>query len=770
MDQKYNARKTEKKWYAHWLSRGYFQADNKSEEKSFTMIMPPPNVTGELHLGHVLQHTITDILIRAKRMQGYDTLWLPGTDHAGIQMQGTMEKKLEKEEGKTRAEIGDQAFLKYIWKWARIYEKSILKQSQALGESADWSRKTFTLDPGPARAVSEEFVRLYNEGLIYKGPYIVHYCTRCLTAITDLELEYKEREGELYYIEYPLSELRIKNQESRVIVATTRPETMLGDTAVAVNPDDQRYKNLVGKKALLPLTNREIPIIADPSVDIKFGTGAVKVTPGHDLGDYAIGERHKLEILTVIDRNGKMVNVPKEYQDLTTKQAREIIIKNLKELGVLENTEKIIHNLAVCERCRTVVEPQISVQWFVKMKDLARPAIAAIREEKVKFLPERYKKQALDWLENIHDWCISRQLVWGHQMPVYYCDCSDKPIISAIKPESCPLCESKKITQEKDVLDTWFSSGLWPFSALGWPENTLDLKKYYPSDVMVTAPEILYLWICRMIMLGLKFRQKIPFKTVFIHGTLRDEEGQKMSKSRGNGVNPLEMIDKYGADGVRFALAQSSYPGRDIKMSKQAMEDKIRASRNFTTKIYNASKLIIEKTKPTPDEKMEAKNIADRWIIYRLNYTTSKITEYLETYQIAKAASRFYKFFWNELCDWYLEIAKEKIYSEDAEKQKQASLILRQILRDTLKLLHPFMPFLSEEIYHNLGKKDLVISPWPKVNNIDFSPQDKQEFKLIQEIVTAKRMGKKMEAESLSEEGQRIVKYLGSRLAHSMLE
>lgn len=761
MDQKYNAVEIEKKWYAHWLKMGYFKADNKSEKKPFAMIMPPLNVTGELHLGHALQHTITDILIRAKRMQGFDALWLPGTDHAGIQMQGTMEKKLEKEEKKTRAEIGDQAFLKYIWRWARIYQKKILEQSQSLGESADWSRKTFTLDPGPANAVSEEFIRLYNEGLIYRGPYIVHYCTRCLTAITDLELEYKEREGELYYIQYPLPEARIGNRKSGITVATTRPETMLGDTAVAVHPDDQRYKDLVGKKVLLPLTNREIPIIADESVDIKFGTGAVKVTPGHDLSDYTIGERHKLETLTVIDRDGRMTNAPRKYQGLTTKQAREIIIEDLKKLGLLQKTEKIMHNVALCERCKTVVEPRISVQWFVKMKELARPAIAAIREEKVKFLPERYKKQALGWLNEIRDWCVSRQLVWGHPMPVYYCDCSDKPIVSAAKPKVCPLCKSKKITQEKDVLDTWFSSGLWPFSTLGWPKNTVDLAKYYPSDVMVTAPGILYLWICRMIILGLKFRREIPFRTVFIHGTLRDEQGRKMSKSLGNGVNPQEMIDRYGADSARFALAQSSYPGRDIKMSKQAMEDKIRSSRNFVTKIYNASKLIIEKTKPAQGEKMEAKNIADRWILDRLDYTIRKITEYLEAYQIAKACRRFYKFFWNELCDWYLEIAKEKIYNEDPKKQKEASLILRQVLRKSLKLLHPLMPFLSEELYHNLGfKKDLIISAWPKINNIDFSSQDKQEFKLIQEIVIAKRVGKKADIKSLSEEGQKIVEYL----------
>lgn len=774
MDKKYNAKTIEKKWYQYWLEKGYFKADNQSKKKSFVMIMPPLNLTGEMHLGHALQHTITDILVRAKRMQGFDTLWLPGIDHAGIQMQGTMEKKLFKEEGKTRHDLSREKFLEYIWKWARIYEKKILEQSQRLGESADWTRKRFTLDPEPRKAVEEEFIRLYNEGLIYKGPYIVHWCPRCETAITDLELEYKEREGKLYYIKYPLLESKIKDQGSRIVVATTRPETMLGDTAVAVHPKDKRYQKLIGKKVILPLVKREIPIITDETVDPNFGTGAVKVTPAHDINDYQIGERHKLPMPIVIDRNGKMTNVPAKYQGLPTNKAREIIIQDLREEKYLKQIENIKHNVAVCERCKSVVEPQISVQWFIKMKPLAAPAIKAIEKGEVQFLPERYKKQALDWLFQIHDWCISRQIVWGHSMPVYYCDCSDKPIISAAKPKSCPLCKSKKITRETDVLDTWFSSGLWPFSTLGWPQKTADLKKYYPSDVMVTAPGIIYLWICRMIILGLKFMGDIPFRTVFIHGTLRDEKGQKMSKSLGNGVDPLEMIDKYSADALRFALAGSAYPGRDIRMSRQAMENKIRASRNFVTKIYNATKLIIENTRPIKNYKgattlkiaRSADNMADRWISYRLHYTIKKVTQYLQSYKIAYAAKRLYKFFWNELCDWYLEIAKARIYSENKEEQKEVGFILRQILRETLKLLHPFMPFITEELYHELKEKDdLIITPWPSFPAEYLDRKARNEFKLIQEKVTQIRIRKKKTKIQLSAEGERIVQYLTRNLS-----
>ena len=760
MDKKYNPKTIEKKWYQYWLKKGYFQADNKSKKKPFVMIMPPVNLTGELHLGHVLQHTITDVLIRTKRMQGFDTLWLPGVDHAGIQMQGTMEKKLQKEEGKTREELGREKFLKYIWQWARIYEKKILEQSQRLGESADWSRKTFTLDPGPVKAVEEEFIRLYNKGLIYKGPYIVHWCPRCATAITELELEYKEQEGKLYYIEYPLLESRSKSQESRIIVATTRPETMLGDTAVAVNPKDKRYEKLTDKKVILPLINHEIPIIADETVDPYFGTGAVKVTPAHDINDYQIGERHKLPMPIIIDREGKMINVPQRYEGLAANKARELIIQDLKQAGYLKKIENIKHNVAICERCKSTIEPLISVQWFVKMKTLAAPAIEAIKKEKVKFLPGRYKEQALNWLENIHDWCISRQLVWGHKMPVYYCGKNCPPIISRKKPKKCPKCGNTKIIQETDVLDTWFSSGLWPFSTLGWPQKTADLKKYYPSDIMVTAPEIIYLWICRMIILGVKFIGDVPFKIAFIHGTLRDEKGQKMSKSLGNGIDPLEMVDKYSADALRWALAGSAYPGRDISMSKMEMEDKIRAARNFTTKIYNAVKLIIENTQIVEAQQKKPTHLADRWIYHRLYYTVKKVTHYLEGKQIAYATHRLYKFFWNELCDWYLEIAKERIYSEDKKRQKEISFILRRVICETLKLLHPFMPFITEELYHALGlKDDLIVTPWPILQKEYTNHKAQKEFKLVREKVIQIRTQKKS-AIKLSKEGEKIVKYL----------
>jgi len=771
MDKKYNPSKTEKKWYLKWLRKEYFRANNRSKKKPFVMIMPPPNLTGELHLGHALQHTITDILIRAKRMQGFDTLWLPGVDHAGIQMQGTMEKKLQKEEGKTSEELGRKGFLKYIWKWARIYEKKILEQSQALGESADWSRKTFTLDPGPCQAVQEEFIRLYREKLIYRGRYIVHWCPKCNTAITGLELEYKEQKGKLYYIDYPL------NRDLKITIATTRPETMLGDTGIAVHPEDKRYKSLVGKKATLPLVNRKIPIVTDKAVDPKFGTGAVKVTPAHDLTDYEIGERHNLEKPLVIDRNGKMINVPKKYDGLSVNQARQVVINDLKKQNYLKKVEEIKHGVAVCERCKSIVEPQISKQWFIKMKGLAREAITAIKKEKVKFLPEKYSKQTLEWLSNIHDWCISRQLVWGHPMPVYYCkERKCPPIVNAKKPKKCPRCGGNKIKQETDVLDTWFSSGLWPLSTLGWPDReSADLKKYYPSDLMVTAPGILYLWICRMIILGIKFGKRAPFKTVFIHGTLRDEQGRKMSKSLNNGVDPLLMIQKYSADSLRFAFARMAYPGRDIAMSKQAMEDAIKAGRNFTTKVYNASKLIIETTKPAQKPKKPSGRLSDQWILSRLHYTIKKVSDYLETYQVARAARRLYRFFWNEFCDWYLEIAKQRIYNQQESKRyksgrssnsvtkeesEEVNFVLRTVLRDSLRMLHPFIPFITEEVYQELKKVDLVVSPWPEFQQEYRNLKAEKKFNRIQEAVTRIRTEKKKTKLSLPHESQEIIDFL----------
>lgn len=758
MEKKNNPKKTERKWYASWLKKGYFKADPKSSQKPFVMIMPPPNLTGELHLGHALQHTLSDALIRFKRMQGFDTLWLPGVDHAGIQMQATMEKKLEKEEQKTRAEIGDKEFLKYIWKWARIYEKRILKQAQRIGESADWSRKRFTLDPEPQKAVYEEFIRLYNEGLIYKGPYIVHYCTKCQTAITDLELEYQKIKGKLYHIRYPFKD----NPDKSLTVATTRPETMLGDTAVAVYPQDKKYKGRIGKTLILPLVQREIPLLADAAVDPKFGTGAIKVTPAHDLTDYEIGTRHNLDAPIVISREGKMINVPKKYKNLSINQARKIVINDLKRQGFLKKTEDYIHSVAVCERCKSVVEPLISVQWFVKMKKLAEPAIKAIAQKKVKFLPERFTKQAREFLLNIRDWCISRQLIWGHPLPVFYCPCSKKPIVSATKPKQCPHCQSKSLKQEKDVLDTWFSSGLWPLSTLGWPdEQSLDLEKYYPSDLMVTAPGIFYLWICRMIMLGLKFKKDIPFRTVFIHGTLRDEKGRKMSKSLGNGVDPLEMINKYSADSLRIAMALSTYPGRDIKISKQAMEDKIRAGRNFTTKVYNAAKLIIEKTEPLDKPSPLPKSLADDWIYSRLHYTINRVTTNLETYQIARALRRLYHFFWNEFCDWYLEIAKERIYSKNSEEQKVSSFILRDILEKSLRLLHPFAPFITTELHHHLDKKsDLIVEKWPTYASRLRNKKAELAFAKIQDVVSKIRIKKSKAATKLPPEQKAIVDFL----------
>lgn len=760
MELRYDSAKIEKKWYAHWLKKEYFKANVESKKKPFVMIMPPPNVTGELHLGHVLQHTITDILIRYKRMSGFDTLWLPGVDHAGIQMQGTMEKKLEKEEGQTRETLGSKKFLEYIWKWARIYEQKILEQSQLLGESADWSRKCFTLDPGPQKAVQEEFIKLYNEGLIYKGPYIVHWCPRCGTAITDLELEYRERDGQLYFIKYPLA----GNPQKNIIVATTRPETMFGDTAVAVNPKDPKYKNLLGQKIILPITNREIPIITDENVDLNFGTGAVKVTPAHDLNDYQIGVKNNLAMPIIIDREGKMINVPEKYQSLYTNKARALIVGDLKNLNLLEKIENFKHNVAVCERCKSVIEPQISTQWFIRMDSLAKPAIEMIKKEKIKFLPKRYKSQTLHWLTNIHDWCISRQLVWGHPIPAYYCDQKCPPIISKTKPEKCPECDSKNITQETDVLDAWFSSGLWPFSTLGWPKKTSNLQKYYPSDIMVTAPEILYLWICRMIMLGLKFMGDIPFKTVFIHGTLRDGQGQKMSKSLGNGVNPNEMIEKYSADAIRWALATSAYPGRDITMNRDAMEEKIKSGRNFTTKIYNAAKLIIENTLSVKIQPKTIESIADQWILARLNYTKKKVKYYLDTSQIARATNRLYKFFWNELCDWYLEIIKEKIYSQDKKEKNTASFIARKVFAESLALLHPFMPFLTEELYHHFQNNDLIISPWPEVEDEFLFPGIHPEFKKIQEKVALTRTNQETQHLTLDPKTEKIYQYLTRNL------
>ena len=724
LNDKYNPKDFEDKLYEHWEKSGYFKPSMDKTKESYCIMMPPPNVTGKLHMGHALDGTIQDILIRFKRMQGYNTLWLPGSDHASISTEMKVVQKL-KSEGKSKQEIGREKFLEEAWDWTKLYGGTIQEQQRKLGCSCDWDRRRFTLDEGLSDAVLEEFINLYNQGYIYKGTRMVNWCPNCNTAISDAEVEYKEEASHLWHLRY-----QIKGEDRYVEVATTRPETMLGDTAVAVNPNDERYKDIVGKTCVLPIVNREIPIIADEFVETEFGTGCVKITPSHDPNDYQAGKRHNLEFIEVFDQKTIMGDLMPEVQGMTAIEARPIIVEKLKELDALVSIEDYTHNVGKCERCKTTIEPRISEQWFVKMKELAEPAIKTVRNDDVKFVPKRYEKTYFNWMENIQDWCISRQLWWGHRIPAYYCEECGHINVSKTEPEKCEKCGSTKLHQDPDTLDTWFSSALWPFSTLGWPNKDADdLKTFYPTNVLVTGYDIIFFWVARMVFSGLYAMKEKPFSDVLIHGIVRDSQGRKMSKTLGNGVDPIEVIEQYGADSMRFSVLSGTTMGNDIRY----MPEKLEQASNFANKIWNAAKFIIMNR---PEEKEIIKfaqenfdgntykdgalKLEDKWIISKLNKLVADITKNIENYDLGVALDNIYGFIWNEFCDWYIEMVKSRLYSEDQLEKVRVSYVLDYVFRTTMKLLHPFMPFVTSEIYDNLVKyddKELMVSDWPKEND-----------------------------------------------------
>ena len=726
LENKYNPKDFEDELYEDWEKKGYFKPSMDKTKESFCIMMPPPNVTGKLHMGHALDGTIQDILIRFKRMQGYNTLWLPGSDHSAISTEMKVVEKLRKE-GKTKQDLGREKFLEECWDWTKLYGGEIQNQQRKLGCSCDWDRRRFTLDKGLSDAVLEEFINLYNDGYIYKGTRMVNWCPSCNTAISDAEVEYKEEQSHLWHLRY-----KIKDEEKYVEVATTRPETMLGDTAVAVNPTDERYKDLVGKVCILPIVNREIPIIADEFVDKEFGTGCVKITPAHDPNDYEAAKRNNLDFIEVFDSKTIMKDLMPEVEGMTAIEARPIIVDKLKELGALVSIEDYTHNVGTCERCKTKIEPRVSEQWFVKMKDLAKPAIDAIKNEDVKFVPKRYEKTYFNWMENIEDWCISRQLWWGHRIPAYYCKECNHINIAKERPEKCEKCGSINLEQDKDTLDTWFSSALWPFSTLGWPNKEAeDLKTFYPTNVLVTAYDIIFFWVARMMFSGLYAMNKKPFSDILIHGIVRDSQGRKMSKTLGNGVDPIEVIEKYGADALRFSVLSGTTMGNDIRY----MPEKLEQASNFANKIWNAAKFIIMNRKE--EEKIiefsklnnleEKLQVQDKWILNKLNKLVSEITNNIEKYDLGIAIDKIYNFMWNEFCDWYIEMAKISLYSDDDNEKIKTSYVLDKVFRTCLKLLHLFMPFITSKIYDNLVKyddKDLMVSSWPEKENIDYEKEE----------------------------------------------
>ncbi|ACL22366.1 valyl-tRNA synthetase [Desulfitobacterium hafniense DCB-2] len=731
MEKVYDPSQVEGKWYPYWEEKGYFHADVDDAKEPFSIVMPPPNVTGALHLGHAIDSTIQDILTRFKRMQGYNTLWLPGTDHAGIATQAKVEEQLAKE-GTNRQALGREKFLDRVWDWKKEYGGRITQQLRRLGASCDWSRERFTMDEGCSEAVREVFVDLYHKGLIYRGNYIVNWCPHCHTTISDIEVEHVDREGHLWHLRYP-----VKDSDEVLVVATTRPETMLGDTAVAVHPEDERYRHLLGKTIILPLTNREIPIIADDYVDREFGTGAVKITPAHDPNDFEMGLRHQLPSITVMDREAKMNEQAGKYQGMERYAARKEIVKDLEAQGLLVKVDNHQHAVGECYRCSTVVEPMVSKQWFVKMEPLAKPAMEVVREGIMEFVPERFAKIYLGWLENIRDWCISRQLWWGHRIPVWYCEDCGAEICAKEDPETCPECGSKHIVQDPDVLDTWFSSGLWPFSTMGWPEETPELKQFYPTSVLVTGRDIIFFWVARMVFMGLEFMKDVPFQKVMIHGLVLDAQGRKMSKSLGNGVDPLEVIDQYGADTLRFMLITGNTPGNDLRFHPERLE----ATRNFANKIWNASRFVLLNLQDYEEGPRGQLKLEDRWILSRYEKTAGEVTEALEQFDLGEAARLLYEFIWNEFCDWYIELAKGCLYDkEHPEARHTVQSILLEVLEGTMRLLHPYMPFITEEIWHNLpiSGESIMIQSWPKVNGYRKDDLEKQ-MNQIMDVIKAVR-------------------------------
>ncbi len=705
--KEYNPSEFEGKLYEEWNEKGYFTPVVDKTKIPYTIVIPPPNVTGKLHMGHALVMTLQDILIRYKKLCGFNTLWIPGTDHAAIATEVKVVEKLRKE-GKTKEEIGREAFLDEAWAWTKEYGGTIVKQLKSLGCSCDWTRERFTLDEGLSKAVEKVFVDMYNKGYIYKGNRMINWCPTCKTSLSDAEVEFEEEPTHLWHIRY-----YTKDKKEYVTVATTRPETMLGDTAVAVHPDDERYKNMVGKTVILPIVNREIPIVADEFVEKEFGTGCVKLTPAHDFNDYEAGKRLGLEQIEVFDEKGVMLNIVPKYEGMDLNEARKAIVKDLEELGVLEKTEDYVHNVGKCYRCHNTVEPRISMQWFMKMDELAKPAIEVVKSGKIKFVPERFEKTYLHWMENIKDWCISRQIWWGHRIPAYYCDDCGEIMVSGEKQEVCTKCGSKNVHQDPDTLDTWFSSALWPFSTMGWPEETDDFKYFYPTNTLVTAYDIIFFWVARMIFSGLEHTKQIPFDTVFMHGLVRDAQGRKMSKSLGNGIDPIDIIDKYGADSLRFSVVQNMTLGNDVKYS----EDKAASAKNFANKIWNASKFVLANIDETLKEyKEENLRVEDKWILNKLDKLIVEVTNHIDKYEVGIAANKIYDFIWSEFCDWYIEIVKPRLYSDKDENKKEAMYTLNYVLVNSLKLLHPFMPFITEKIYRELvvDKESIMLEKWPE--------------------------------------------------------
>ena len=745
----YDPASVEKKWYEFWEKNRYFHAEPEPGKKPFSIVIPPPNITGKLHMGHALDNTLQDILIRWHRMMGDNTLWMPGYDHAGLATQIKVEEVLKKEEGKTRFDLGREEFVKRVWAWKEEYGDRIINQLKCLGISCDWERKRFTMDEGCSRAVRETFVSLFEKGLIYKGTRITNWCVNCHTALSDIEVEHEDTPGHLWYVRYPV----VGEEDTYLTIATTRPETIPGDTAVAVNPEDERYAKLIGKTLRLPILNREIPVIADSYVDTKFGTGAVKITPSHDPNDYEMGLRHNLPEIVVIGKDGVMTEEAGPFAGLERYECRKQIVARLKEEGYLVKIEEHSHAVGHCQRCHNIVEPLVSTQWFVKMQPLVKAAVDCVTDGRTQFVPERFTKNYTGWMENIHDWCISRQIWWGHRIPVWYCDDCGEMSASRTDLEKCPKCGSTHIHQDEDALDTWFSSALWPFSTMGWPDNTELLKQFYPTSVLVTGYDIIFFWVARMLIMGMEFMKEIPFEKVFIHGLVRDSQGRKMSKSLGNGIDPLEVIEKYGADTLRFMLITGNTPGNDMRFYWERVE----GTRNFANKIWNASRFALMNMEGyDKDAELAPYTLADKWILSRLQDTVKDVTGLLERFELGEAGRAIYDFIWSEVCDWYIEIAKPRLYNKEAAAERAtAQHVLATVLVSAMKLLHPYMPFITEEIYQCLPHEaeSIMISKWPVADESLVDPEAERGMNAIMESIKAIR---NMRAEVNANPGKKI--------------
>ena len=729
----YEPQEVEGRIYDFWMQGGYFHAEVDPEKQPYTIVIPPPNITGQLHMGHAWDETLQDILIRWKRMQGYSALWLPGTDHASIATEAKIVEAM-REEGVTKEDLGREGFLERAWAWKDKFGGRILEQLKLLGSSCDWDRLRFTMDEGCSRAVRHVFVKLYNEGLIYRGERIINWCPNCKTAISDAEVIFEEQQGSFWHIRYPLAD-----GSGCIQLATTRPETMLGDTAVAVHPDDERYKDLVGKNVILPLVNKEIPIVADEYVEMDFGTGVVKITPAHDPNDFEVGRRHGLPVINVMNEDGSINENGGKYAGLSGLEARRQIVKELEEGGYLIKVEPIKHNVGTCQRCHTVVEPRVSTQWFVKMEPLAGPAVDVVKDGTIRFIPERLEKTYYNWMENIKDWCISRQLWWGHRIPAWYCEDCGETIVAEHDPDTCPKCGGKHLRQDEDTLDTWFSSALWPFSTLGWPDETEELNYFYPTNTLVTGYDIIFFWVARMIFSGLKHTGQAPFNTVLYHGLLRDSQGRKMSKSLGNGIDPVDVINQYGADALRFTLVTGNSPGNDARYS----DEKVAASRNFANKIWNAARFIHMHIdgKDVPCRLPQTLTLEEQWIVSRFNTVAGEVTENLDKFELGMAVQKLYDFIWDDFCDWFIELSKRPLTGEDETAAQNTRQVLVWVLTETLALLHPFMPFLTEEIWQSLPHQGeaLIVAPWPQQEEGHAFPQAEAEMKKVMELITAVR-------------------------------